>query len=239
MRSVLLQNYPNLEYIVIDGGSTDGSVDIIKKYEPWLTYWVSEVDAGQSTAINKGFNVGTGEIFAWLNSDDFFSPNMLASAALYLTCHSNIGMIYGDRNIIDKNSQIIEFRRYFHFFRWQLRFMSGIPQETAFWRADIFKKVGQVNEKLQYAMDYDLWWRFSSVTKIQYIPNFIGNYRNHEATKGNITSRMVDSPFQREVNSVKNKYMKRSLYPGEKIILRKTHSVIRKIYYFMNKKKPT
>lgn len=235
IRSVLLQGYPNLEYIVMDGGSTDGSVDIIKKYEPWLTYWVSETDAGQSAAINKGLNFGTGEIFAWLNSDDFYSPNMLTQAAVYLTLHPEVGMIYGDRNVVDQFSRFVDFQRYFYFFRWQLRYMSGIPQETTFFRAEIFKKAGLLDDKLQYAMDLDLWWRVSKVTKIQYIPGFIGNYRNHEATKGNVTNSMADSPFCSEVNLIRKKYMHRNLCPGEVKTLRKTHALCRRIQYFVKK----
>ena len=81
IRSVFLQGYPNLEYIIIDGGSTDNSIEIIKKYEPWLTYWVSEKDRGQSHAINKGFEHATGEIYGWLNSDDYFLPRALKAFA--------------------------------------------------------------------------------------------------------------------------------------------------------------
>src|SRR6266540_2036861 len=88
IRSVLLQGYPNLEYIIIDGGSTDESVEIIKKYEPWLAYWVSEKDRGQSHAINKGFSFATGEIYAWINSDDYYAPGALAIAAETFTKQS-------------------------------------------------------------------------------------------------------------------------------------------------------
>lgn len=230
IRSVLLQNYPNLEYFVMDGGSKDGSVEIIKKYEPWLTYWVSEADAGQSAAINKGLNLGTGDIFAWLNSDDFYSPNMLSHAAIYLALHPEVGMIFGDRSVVDENSKIVQYIRYFSFFRWQLRYMSGIPQESAFFRAEIFRKAGQLDEHLQYAMDFDLWWRLSKITKFKHVHEIVGNYRNHEATKGNVTNSMVESPFRREVNLVRKKYLRRSLFPGEEVILRRAHSMIRRIY---------
>lgn len=238
IRSVLLQNYPNLEYFVMDGGSTDGSVDIIKKYEPWLAYWRSEPDSGQSASINQGFGLGTGDFIAWVNSDDFYSPNMLQVAVEYLVLHPDVGMIYGDRNVVDENSKIVQYIRYFSFFRWQLRYMSGIPQESAFFRAEIFNEVGRLNDQLQYAMDFDLWWRLSKVTKIQYLPKICGNYRNHRFTKGNITNIMVDSPFRREVNSVRKKYMHRSLFPGERMILIRAHSMIRRIFYFVNKRKP-
>src|SRR5215472_13768108 len=94
IRSVLLQEYPNLEYILIDGVSTDGSVEIIRKYEPWLAYWVSEKDRGQSHAINKGWARSTGEILAWLNSDDYYAPGALASAALtFRQARPSVGLV--------------------------------------------------------------------------------------------------------------------------------------------------
>ena len=104
--SVLNQNYPNMEYIIIDGGSTDGSVDIIKKYEKYLTFWCSEKDKGQSDAINKGFEHGTGEIYAYLNSDDLFLPGTLQYIAEAFKSNKNYDLIYGSIYIIDKNDQI-------------------------------------------------------------------------------------------------------------------------------------
>ena len=102
IRSVLLQGYPNLEYIIIDGGSTDNSVEIIRKYEPWLAYWVSEPDNGQSEAINRGWSISQGDILAWLNSDDMYTQNAIQTAVSTLQRHPEMTMIYGDTNVINE-----------------------------------------------------------------------------------------------------------------------------------------
>ena len=105
IRSVLLQGYPNLEYIIIDGGSTDGSVEIIKKYEPWLTYWVSEPDSGQSHAINKGFRKSTGEIMAWINSDDYYEGDAFSTIAETFIMTTNTLWVAGKCEFIDIDGQ--------------------------------------------------------------------------------------------------------------------------------------
>ncbi|HRY21099.1 MAG TPA: glycosyltransferase family 2 protein, partial [Flexilinea sp.] len=107
IQSVLSQDYPNLEYIIIDGGSTDGSVEIIRKYENRLAYWVSEKDKGQTNAINKGFNRAKGEIFAWLNSDDIYEPGAIQAAVEALMSDPSLGFVYGDCNFIDSHDRII------------------------------------------------------------------------------------------------------------------------------------
>jgi glycosyltransferase involved in cell wall biosynthesis len=106
IRSVLLQGYPNLEYIIMDGGSTDGSVEIIRKYEPWLTYWQSERDGGQAEAINNGWKRSTGYAITWLNSDDVLTPDSLMTSVQVLAAKDGPDMVYGDNTIIDENSTI-------------------------------------------------------------------------------------------------------------------------------------
>ena len=113
--------------------------------------------------------------------------------------------------------------------------MSGIPQESAFFKANVFNKAGGVDNRLQYAMDFDLWWRLSKVTKIRYLPTINGNYRDHINTKGNITESMVDSPFRREIIAVKKKYLKRPMLPGEERILFMVHTIIRRVTKFFQK----
>ena len=108
IRSVLLQGYPNLEYIIIDGGSKDGSVDIIRKYEPWLAYWSSEPDKGQGHAISKGFEKATGEIFGWLNSDDAYCRGTLELVCRLFLNRPNVGLLYGDCDVIDQRSSKID-----------------------------------------------------------------------------------------------------------------------------------
>ena len=107
IRSVLEQDYPRVEYIIIDGGSTDGSAEIIQRYADRLAYWVSERDRGQTDAINKGFARATGSILAWLNSDDTYQPGALREAVDYLLAHPDVGMVYGDGNFIDEHGKVI------------------------------------------------------------------------------------------------------------------------------------
>lgn len=105
LRSVLDQNYPAIEYLVADGGSTDGSVEVLQRYTDRLAWWVSEPDRGQTDALNKGFARARGEILAWLNSDDTYEPGAIAAAVAYLTAHPEIGMVYADTHFIDENGR--------------------------------------------------------------------------------------------------------------------------------------
>lgn len=107
IQSVLTQDYPRIEYIVIDGGSTDGSLEIIKKYADRISYWVSEKDKGQTDALNKGFAASHGSILAWLNSDDTYRPGAIRAAVEYLSRHPQVGMVYGDLDFIDENGKVV------------------------------------------------------------------------------------------------------------------------------------
>jgi glycosyltransferase involved in cell wall biosynthesis len=187
IRSVLLQNYPNLEYIIIDGGSTDESVEILKKYSPWLSYWVSEKDKGQSHAINKGFQLATGEWMNWLCSDDILArdclfkliqevqPNSqwMLGKELYCDGDSNITQYPSlvDRSKISPN--LLLFGRFI------------IPQVTSFWRRDLWHQAGAyVDIDLHYAMDYELWLRFAKLSSPK-IGSHGGIARVHSAQKTN------------------------------------------------------
>jgi glycosyltransferase involved in cell wall biosynthesis len=184
IQSVLEQDYPNLEYIIVDGGSTDGSVEIIHRYSDRLAWWVSENDHGQTDAINKGFAHAKGNILAWLNSDDTYEPHALAGAVEVLQARPEAGLVYGDTNFIDENGRIIgrfpaaqtDHRRlrqgYVH-----------IPQQAAFWRADLWKKVGPLDVSFYFAMDYDLWVRLSAQAPVLYTARLWGNFRLHTQGK--------------------------------------------------------
>lgn len=166
LRSVLLQGYPKLEYIVIDGGSTDGSVDIIKGYEERLAYWVSEPDQGQSHALNKGFVRASGEIVAWLNSDDYYTPDALARVATAFAEHPDVGLIYGDCWFLhdyDGSLELVgteppDFGRI-------LAGYNVIRQPSAFMRRSAFEAAGGLNESLHLALDFDLWLRMLKHTR--------------------------------------------------------------------------
>ncbi len=185
MRSVLDQDYPNLEYIVVDGGSTDGSVEIIRKYADRLAWWVSEPDGGQTEAINKGFARASGEILAWLNSDDTYEPGAVAAAATFLQAHPAVGLVYGDANFIDAAGQVIgKFNAQKTSLKRLRRGGVYIPQQAAFWRAALWRQVGPLDPSFYFAMDYDLWVRLARVSEIRYLPGRVwANFRLHGDAK--------------------------------------------------------
>ena len=192
IRSVLLQNYPNLEYIVIDGGSTDNSVDIIKKYSQWLSYWVSEKDQGQSDAINKGFKKATGDIIAWINSDDYYFPNVLARVAQEISPDKQrfviVGKCYLD-NIKSYHSLSPVFSKYnllFHYYSGQMGLPIVMPPQPAiFWHRDVWQKIGLLDESLNLTMDYEYWLRMalSYNYRFHYVPENFAYYRIHSESK--------------------------------------------------------
>jgi glycosyltransferase involved in cell wall biosynthesis len=184
MRSVLEQDYPNVEYFVIDGGSTDGSVKIIEKYADQLAGWVSEPDRGQTDAINKGFARTTGDIMAWLNSDDTYEPGAISAAVAFLRNHPEVGMVYGDTNFIDAQGNIIgRFNAQQTSLKRLRRGGVYIPQQAAFWRATLWDQVGPLDSSFYFAMDYDLWVRLAQVTEIRYTPKLWANFRLHGDAK--------------------------------------------------------
>lgn len=185
IRSVLAQEYPNIEYIVVDGGSSDGSLEIIERYADRLAWWVSAPDAGQTAAINKGFARAQGQILAWLNSDDTYQAGAVAEAVAFLTQNPAVGLVYGDANFIDAQGNVIG---QFNAQQTSLdRLRRGgvyIPQQAAFWRGDLWRQVGPLDESFYFAMDYDLWVRLAGVSEIRYLPGRAwANFRLHDAAK--------------------------------------------------------
>jgi glycosyltransferase involved in cell wall biosynthesis len=184
IQSVLAQTYPNIEYFVIDGGSTDGSVDVIRAYQHELSGWVSEKDRGQTDAINKGFNMATGEIIAWLNSDDTYYPDAVEKAVAFLNSHPNVGLVYGDANYIDQQGQVIgrfpAAQTSLHQLR---RGYVHIPQQASFFRKALWDRVGPLDPDFYFAMDYDLWVRLAAVSEIRYVNQTWANFRLHQDAK--------------------------------------------------------
>ena len=184
IRSVLEQNYPNIEYILVDGGSTDGSVDIIQRYADRFAWWISEKDRGQTDAINKGFARAKGDILAWLNSDDTYEPHAISDAVELLQGRPDVGLVYGDANFIDENGCIIgRFPAAQTNYRRLRRGYVHIPQQASFWRSDLWKKVGPLDPSFYFAMDYDLWVRLAAQASVQYTPRLWANFRLHTQGK--------------------------------------------------------
>jgi glycosyltransferase involved in cell wall biosynthesis len=170
--------------MVVDGGSTDGTTDVIQKYKDKLAWFVSEKDKGQTDAINKGFNRATGEILAWLNSDDTYEPGAVSAAVRYLHDHPEVGMVYGDCNFINENGKVIgkfdAAQTNYHLLR---QGFTHIPQQTMFFRAELWKHVGPLDPSFYFAMDYDLWTRIAKRTEIKYLPQTWANFRLHTSGK--------------------------------------------------------
>lgn len=183
--SVLGQTYGPIEYIVIDGGSTDGSLEIIKKYADRLSYWVSEQDKGQTDALNKGFAAARGSILAWLNSDDVYKPGAVSEAVEYLDAHPGVGMVYADLDFVDENGKVIgQFPAAQTDLKRLRRGYVHIPQPAAFFRAEFWRQVVPLDDSFYFAMDYDLWVRLASLTEFKYLPGRTwASFRLHSAAK--------------------------------------------------------
>jgi len=204
IRSVLLQGYPNLEYIIVDGGSIDGSVGIIKKYEPWLTYWVSENDRGQAHAINKGFARSTGEIMAWINSDDYYSPGVFKILAKTFS-QNDTQWIGGNIYVVQKNGVVKNRVRKnpMQIYEWLLA--NPIFQPGVFWRRSLWINSGGVDEDMDYSFDYDLWMKFIQVQPFpMWLDHFLATFRIHESSKTGIAF----SLFERENQIIYQRYRK-------------------------------
>ncbi len=160
--SVLCQDYPNLEYIVVDGASQDGTVEVLERYRPHLGHLIIEPDQGQSDALNKGFALATGEILAYLNSDDCYAgPEVVSAAVAFLDQHPETDLVYGRRHFIDAQGVFQIARPYQPFNRRLLYLADYIPQECTFWRRGIFERAGNhISTEFNFAMDYELWFRF-------------------------------------------------------------------------------
>lgn len=188
IRSVLAQDYPNLEYIIVDGCSSDGSQEIIERYADELAWWVSEPDQGQTDAINKGFGRAEGDILAWLNSDDTYQPHAVSEAVAYLQAHSEAGMVYGDANLIDASDQIIgKFPARQTDYQRLRRGYVHIPQQAAFFRASLWRQVGPLDPSFYFAMDFDLWVRLAKLAPLHYYPRVWANFRLHQSGKSLIS----------------------------------------------------
>jgi len=184
IRSVLLQGYPSLEYFVIDGGSKDDSVAILRKYEKWLTYWVSEPDNGQSDAINKGFCGATGEIFGWLNSDDIYEHDAVPLVAKYFAKTQDCGLLYGNGWYIDERGEKTKRCNWIRpFDRRRLLTFNFILQPAAFWRRSIWECTGGLNTALRWTMDWEWLLRATALVHPHYLRVDLARWRVHPDIK--------------------------------------------------------
>lgn len=183
IRSVLLQGYPNLEFMIFDGGSSDDTVEVIKKYEKWITHWESKEDRGQSHAINKGFARATGEYVAWLNSDDLHYPNALFDIAKTIKATPDAGMIYGSGSKIDTESKLILEIPFRPYDKKLLSTRFYLLQQSSFVKRSVLGQEAMVEENLHYTMDWELSIRVSRRAPIVAIAEKIGMFRIYDECK--------------------------------------------------------
>jgi glycosyltransferase involved in cell wall biosynthesis len=186
IRSVLLQGYPNLEYIIIDGGSSDETVEIISYYTDWISYWVSEKDEGQADALNKGFGMVTGEIVAWINSDDYYDREAFFKIAKIYMQHPFSLLCGASKMVTEQGFPIqelytkkIAYNTLLKY--WQPHFCP--PQPSLFFQRKVLESLGNLNTSLHYSMDYDLWLRASKKFVFETINVNLSYYRVHDESK--------------------------------------------------------
>ena len=213
IQSVLNQNYPNLEYIIIDGASTDGSVEIIKKYEKRLAYWKSEPDKGMYYAINKGFSKATGDIMCWINSDDILWKNSLFNVARIFSSNPAIKWLQGFPSVINEEGVIINQRKpiyskYFFYCYSHENSFAFIQQESTFWSRELWKESGsELDTSYSIAADFDLWMRFFNYDKMYCTNIQLGAFRKREGQK----SSNVDLYLTEAKKSISKNFIELSL----------------------------
>ncbi len=218
--SVVRQEYPNLEFIVIDGGSSDCSVDLIRKYENKIDYWVSEPDGGHTFGLVKGFARATGEILCWLNSDDVFEPGALLEVGQYFAAHPEEQAVYGDALWIDIHGRVIRSKKEHSFSRfiWMYDY-NYIPQPSTFWKREIYDAVGGLDTSFRLAFDADLWIRFADVASLRHVPRVWSRMRLYREQR--------NQKF-REISNREDEAMRRRYCGQESMVSRKAKNVIAK-----------
>lgn len=231
--SVINQNYPNLEFIIIDGGSTDNSVEIIKKYEKYVAYWASEKDNGQAEAINKGFKMATGDLLCFQNSDDLFYADSFNKLAEFYQINPNFDCYYGDLLFIDAEDNSLEILKTNNFdFRAQILEGMQVFNQSLYFKKSLGEQYGYLDSSLSFVIDYENVLRWANKgAKFAKVNNLLGAFRLHEAAK---TSNLEDIR-KKEHEKVKKKYFE-ILFANKKptkldyLFLR-----LNKLWYFLQK----
>jgi glycosyltransferase involved in cell wall biosynthesis len=183
--SVVSQHYPALEYVVQDGGSTDDTIEVLQRFDSLLAHWSSEPDGGQGDAINRGFARTSGDIMAYLNSDDLLLPGSLAYVARYFGAHPDVDVVYGHRVVIDELDRRVGSWVLPRHDSQELAYVDFVPQETLFWRRSAWEAAGgRIDSSMRFAIDWDLLLRMREAgSKMVRLPRFLGAFRSHAGQK--------------------------------------------------------
>jgi len=229
----LNQNYPNVEYIIIDGGSTDGSVDIIKKYEKYISYWVSEKDKGQADALNKGFAKTTGDLVGWQNSDDIYLPNAFWTVANIYKKFPDYDLYFGNIYLIKKDDSIINDIRYTPFYYYSLIYEGcNLANQALFFKSDIVKKY-KLDDTYHFSMDSYLFTKLGiNKHKFKFIHEFWGCLRIHENAKGSTIPHVSKQEWERIRDSLGIKYNKEKDFYKQYKFYSKL-SLLRRFFYYI------
>lgn len=196
IRSVLLQGYPNLEYIIIDGGSTDNSTEILQKYSPYISYWVSELDNGQAHAINKGLKISTGSILGWINSDDLYVKNAFQKIAKAFCDNDSYSVFHGNRILLNERGKVTGLSVPPSFVPKVTQYV--ICSETTFWRKRVMEQAGYLKEELQFAMDLEFFGRLYFYGKFLKVNEYLGYFRCYGQNKSSTIPHVRQEESARE-----------------------------------------
>lgn len=204
IRSIVSQTYKNIEFIVVDGGSTDGTLDVLKRHTDEISWWVSEKDNGMYHAINKGLARASGEIVAYLNSDDIYYPETISQVVSIFSECPEADLIYGDLDFIDAKDSILYKQKYPNFSakHFANANYSMIGQPASFWRSSLLKKIGGFDESFKMAADFDFFVRAGSAGKILRVDRTFAAFRVHEKS---LTSRQLQLNFS-EIELMREKH---------------------------------
>jgi glycosyltransferase involved in cell wall biosynthesis len=203
LRSVILQRYRKLQYVVMDGGSTDETASILRRYEQHFAHVESGKDWGQADAVARGFLKTSGEIMGYLNSDDLLAPGALEFAADFFGKHPRVDMIYSHRVFLDTANRVEAYWLLPRHHDWLIRRWDYIPQETCFWRRRIYEACGGIDPSFRFALDYDLFVRFMEQGRLVRVNRFLGAFRRHAGSK---TSGLSEGRVHPEVERVRREH---------------------------------